>query len=289
MAMPIKKTYLQQKVNGTQTKVYPESSADQIYYEDTTVEKKLEELSKGGTGGAVYNSDNTNINVNNLNSLNGKKLENFSFTDLMGVLNYSNSSVKLTSNLSTLIYESGTIVHNGITLTAHVTKGSYAVTKVEFFKGSTSVSAIITNVSNGGNFTYADSTDINVNTTYKVVVSTEDGKTSSATLDIKFYNPYYHGVTDISLDAITESDITSLSKDISAKGTKKFSYTSNNKYCVIAYPKSYGLLKSALDPNGFENIDSMSYTEVTVKNVAYYAYQTANKVTCTDFMYTFSY
>ena len=290
MSMPYEKTYLQKIKNGVLTKVYPESTADQIAYRGTNVQKKLDELSKsgGGTEGALYNADNVNININNLASLNGKDLENFSFIDLMDILNYSNSSVKLTSNISTLIYEVGATV-NGITLTATVTKGSYTITKVEFFKGSTSISAITTNVENGGTFTYTDSSLITTSSSYKVVVTTEDGKTSSANLNIAFYNPYYHGITNVNINNITESNITSLTKDVSAKATKKYTYTANDEYCIIAYPKSYGLFKSILDPSGFENKDSMVYKELSIKGVAYYIYQTNATVTCTDFTYTFSY
>ena len=77
MSMPYEKTYLQKIKNGILTKVYPESTADQIAYRATNVQKKLDELSKsgGGTEGALYNADNVNININNLASLNGKDLE----------------------------------------------------------------------------------------------------------------------------------------------------------------------------------------------------------------------
>lgn len=290
MSMPIKKTYLQQNINGEKTKIYAETSADQVFYNDTTVEKELDKLNKGGGGaGALYSADNVKFNINNLSSLNGKDLENFSFIDLMNTLNYSKASVSLLSNLSTLVYEAGVIVHGGITLTAKVTKGSSKITQVEFFKDSTSVSTITTGVEDGGNFTYADGTDISNDITFKVSVKCEDNSTAESTLSIKFYNPYYYGITTKQIDEITESDITSLTKDVSAKATKNYTYTSNNEYCVIAYPKSYGLLKSILDPNGFQNLDSMGHKEVTVKGVPYYIYQTNTTVTCTDFTYAFSY
>ena len=47
--------------------------------------------------------------------------------------------VTLASSLSTLVYELGTMVRNGHTLTAKVTKGSSDITKVEFFKGNTTL------------------------------------------------------------------------------------------------------------------------------------------------------
>ena len=196
-------------------------------------------------------------------------------------------TVRLTSSLSTLTYELGTTIYNGTTLTASVTKGSSDITKVEFFKNNTSVSVITSNVANGGNFTYADGNNISSDTTYKVVVTNVEGKTVTSTLSVKFYNPYYYGVTSKGTNDITVTDITSMTKDISAKGTKTYKYTSNNLYCTIAFPKSYGQLTSILDGNGFQNLDSWRFKEVEINSVAYYVYQTGTVVICNDFKYEF--
>ena len=196
-------------------------------------------------------------------------------------------TVRLTSSLSTLVYEIGTTVRNGHTLTAKVTKGSSDITKVEFFKNNTSVSVIEQNVSSGGNFTYSDGNNISADTTYKVVVTNVEGKTVTSTLSVKFYNPYYSGVTNKNTNDITVTDVTSMTKDISAKGTKTYKYTSNNLYCSIAYPKSYGQLSSILDGNGFQNLDSWVKKEIEINNVPYYVYQTGTVVICNNFTYEF--
>ena len=197
--------------------------------------------------------------------------------------------VTLTSSLSTLVYELGTTVRNGHTLTATVTKGSSDITKVEFFKNNTSVSVVTQNVANGGNFTYSDGSNITADVTYKVVVTNVEGKTVSSTLSVKFYNPYYHGVTSKDINTITATDITTMTKDVSAKGTKEYKYTSNNEYCCIAYPKSYGQLSSLLDGNGFQNLDSWISKEIEINSVPYYVYQTKTNVICTNFTYKFEY
>ena len=195
--------------------------------------------------------------------------------------------VTLTSSLSTLVYELGTTVRNGHTLTAKVTKGSSDIIKVEFFKNNTSVSTITSNVSNGGNFTYADGSNITADVTYKVVVTNVEGKTVSSTLSVKFYNPYYHGVTSKGINDVTVTDISAMTKDISAKGTKTYNYTSNNLYCTIAFPKSYGQLSSILDGNGFQNLDSWVFKEIEINSVLYYVYQTGTVVICNNFTYEF--
>lgn len=197
--------------------------------------------------------------------------------------------VTLTSSLSTLVYEIGTTVSNGLTLTARVTKGSSNITKVEFFKGNTSVSVITQNVASGGNFTYSDGSNITTDTTYKVVVTNVEGKTVSNTLSVKFYNPFYHGVTAKDLSTIASADILAMVKDVSAKSTKEYKYTSTNERIVIAYDKNYGLLSSILDENSFENLGSFEKKEITIGSTVYYVYIMTNGCYCTNFKYTFKF
>jgi hypothetical protein len=197
--------------------------------------------------------------------------------------------VTLTSSLSTLVYELGATVRNGHTLTATVTKGSSDITKVEFFKNNTSVSVVTQNVANGGNFTYSDGSNITADVTYKVVVTNVEGKTVSSTLSVKFYNPFYHDVTSKDINTITSTDITAMTKDVSAKGTKEYKYTSSNERIVIAYDKNYGLLSSILDENSFENIGSFEKKEFTIGSTVYYVYIMTNGCYCTDFKYTFKF
>ena len=198
-------------------------------------------------------------------------------------------TVRLTSSLSTLVYEIGTTVYNGTTLTANVTKGSSDITKVEFFKNNTSVSVITSGVASGGNFQYADGNNITADTTYKVVVTNVEGKTVTSTLSVKFYNPFYHGVTSKDINTITSTDITAMTKDVSAKGTKEYKYTSSNERVVIAYDKNYGLLSSILDENSFENIGSFEKKEITIGSTVYYVYIMTNGCYCSDFKYTFKF
>lgn len=197
--------------------------------------------------------------------------------------------VTISSSLSTLVYEIGTTVSNGLTLTARVTKGSSDITKVEFFKGNTSVSVITQNVASGGNFSFSDGNSITTDTTYKVVVTNVEGKTVSSTLSVKFYNPFYHGITNKDLNTITSADVAAMTKDISAKSTKEYKYTSSNERVVIAYDKNYGLLSSILDENSFENLGSFDKKEITIGSTVYYVYIMTNACYCTNFKYTFKF
>ena len=236
----------------------------------------------------LYSSEDVSLNSKNLEKISGN-LDKFNFVDLMNVLSYKNATVSLTSSLSNLVYELGTTIHGGQTLTATVVKGTSSISKVEFFKNDTSVSVIVDDVADGESFTFASGTDITANETYKVVITCEDGNTVEDILSVKFYNPYYHGVTSKTLDEITSTDITAMTKDVSAKGTKEYKYTSSNERVVIAYDKNYGLLSSILDENSFENIGSFEKKEITIGSTVYYVYIMTNGCYCSDFKYTFKF
>ena len=87
--------------------------------------------------------------------------------------------------------------------------------------------------------------------------------------------------------------VTGLTKDVSVKGTKSYTYTTSQSHAVIAYPKSYGALKSILDPNSFENISAFTQHEVEVTGLdgtaqAYYVY-VSGASSVTNFKYTFKF
>lgn len=268
-------------------------SEKEYYSFDSTNEEDAEtgrwRIFKSETSGdTTYSGRDVKLNMDNLNKINGD-LDNFSFVDFINILSYKESTVTLTSNLSTLIYESGITIHNGLTLTANIVKGTSKIKQIEFKKNDISVSIITDNVENGGNFTYADGSDISSDTTYKVIITDEDNKIIQKSLSVNFYNPYYYGAVENSIDNLTSTNILSLTKDISKKENKTYLFTANNLYCLFAYPKNYGLLKSILDSNNFENINSMKYTELEIKGIPYYIYQTNTRVICNNFIYKFNY
>ena len=117
----------------------------------------------------------------------------------------------------------------------------------------------------------------------------EDGSSVEDSLSVNFYNPYFHGVTNKNLDDITPDDILSMTKDVSAKGTKKYSYTSSNEKIVFVYDKNYGLLSSVLDINSFENISDFQHKEIIIGSSVYYIWMTSNGCYCDDFTYTFKF
>ena len=226
-------------------------------------------------------------------SLDGKSVTEILDMLLFPYVKQTISNVKGTPN-------GGTFEHgNNQTITAvsaTVTKKSKKITKVELLQG-TNVLAVKEGdeVANGGIFTFSGlSVAVNsVNVQLKVKAYDETGASvEGSTGAFTFVYPYYYGVCEAGA-AVDEALVEGLTKDVSGKGQKAYSYTTNNQCAVIAFPKAHGALKSALDPNAFENIAAFTKHEVPVtgldgKTVAYYVY-VSGAFTGSVFKYTFKY
>lgn len=190
-------------------------------------------------------------------------------------------------------------------VTATVTKKTEEIAKVELYNGSTLVatkngddtlsSSSSSLVKNGGAVKFEGlSREVSANGgQYKAKVYDITGGTAEAsTGSFSFINPYYYGVCGASA-TLDEALVESLTKDLSGKATKSYNYTTNSQRMVIAYPKSYGVIKLVKDGNGLDNTGAFgSPVTVNITNeygVAedYYVY--ANGVTSGSAKMTFSY
>ena len=176
------------------------------------------------------------------------------------------------------VYEKG----NNQTITnvrVSVTKKSERITKVEVFDGSTSLGVKEGDeVVAGGTFNFT--VDVPVNSVNKTltakVTDTSNTITSANTSSFNFVYPYYVGICNEGAN-IDETLIKSLTKKIETKGNKTIAYTCDNQKMIFAYPKSYGNLKSVIDPNNFDVTNTFTITEVTVTGLdgtaqPYYVY-----------------
>ena len=102
---------------------------------------------------------------------------------------------------------------------------------------------------------------------------------------VTFILPYYYGKTS----GTSISDFTGLTKDVTAKGQKAYKFTTNNEHMVIAYDKTYGDLKSILDPNSFEVISGWTKSTLTVGGFDYYVWIANSATTDTNAQFTFKY
>lgn len=156
-----------------------------------------------------------------------------------------------------------------------VAKKSKAISAVDLYRESTLLKSISnpTVTSSGATITFSDlsdSIDGTADTTYYVKVSEQNGAANVVSISAKytFVNPYYYGV--IAKDAeITADLIMGLAEDVRVKGDHSRSYNTNSQKPVIAYPDSYGPLKSITDA-------ALPYTwdryDVTINGVDYYVY-----------------
>ena len=128
------------------------------------------------------------------------------------------------------------------------------------------------------------------NATYSVEVKynmDETEKTATDSVKYEFVLPIFYGTS-----ATKEiADITALTKVVEKSGTKKFTYTVSNGYCVIAVPTPYNVTK-ILDQNGFDNTSAFDMVEqvatIGTEPITYKTYANTNPCTCTSFMYTFT-
>lgn len=192
------------------------------------------------------------------------------------IVKYFPPTIKLTSSVTNLVQRVGTVL-NDVVLTATVGKKSLDVTGVTIDgTEQTDVAA------EGGEYTKTIAT---VDDSVIFTASATDGKeTNSTKVEFKFVYPYMHGVAD-SVDAI---DLDTMTEVVELKGTKAFTYTAANQYCVFAMPSEYADLTSILDPSSFENLKS--WTKITKTNAAgesYKVYYTNTPVTASNFKYTF--
>ena len=190
-------------------------------------------------------------------------------------------------------------------VTATVTKKTEDIAKVELYNGSTLVatkngddalsSSNASLVKNGGAVKFEGlSREVSANGgQYKAkVYDTVGGTAEASTGSFSFINPYYYGVCGASA-TLDEALVESLTKDLSGKATKSYDYTTNAQRMVIAYPKSYGVIKLVKDGNGLDNTGAFgSPTTVSITNdygvtEDYYVY--TNGVTSGSAKMTFSY
>lgn len=107
----------------------------------------------------------------------------------------------------------------------------------------------------------------------------------SGSKTLTFIQPYYYGVSNSS----TIADFTGLTENVTAKGNKTFSYTTNNQYMVFAYDSSYGNLKNIVDGNGFDVTGGWTKSSLTVGDFSYFVYVANSPTTDTNAPFTFKY
>ena len=130
--------------------------------------------------------------------------------------------------------------------------------------------------------TYADGEILKNNINEPDTVGQILGDTISATTKVTNVYPMYYG------SSVSDFNNANVTKIIQAKGniTKKF--TVDNAKVVFAYPKSYGVLKSIINANNMETLNTYTITTITIDEVEYYCYM-GNTTTIDNFSITFKF
>lgn len=231
------------------------------------IKTEIDNIEVSGSGD-VFETDQLTINavggITANTDLNGKTWQEI--IDAM-LYPYTKPVISIIGTPNGGIYEKGntqTIINAKVV----VNKKSKKIVRVEVFNGATSLgSKTGAEVENGGTFNFAVSVpvnSINVQLTAKATDETGDSGVSSATTGaFTFIYPYYVGVCNEGA-TINGTLVKGLTKKIETKGNKSISYTTNNQCMIFAYPKSYGAIKSIIDPNNFDVTATFTSTTISI-------------------------
>lgn len=184
-------------------------------------------------------------------------------------------------------YEIGTLV-SVTKIRVNATIKSNNLTKIDIVEGSNIIATKTDDgVSKGGTFDFVLNIAVRTNKYFTAKVYDDTGAVvSKNTGTFTFVHPIYHG--SLSTDKTpTQEEIKALTKHIESKGTKTYSFTTNNQRFVFAYPKSYGTLSAIYDQNNFNVTSTFTIYTVPIQcldgsTVDYYVY-ISDKSTVTNF------
>ena len=228
----------------------------------------------------------------------GEDLNGLSIQDILTKLLYPyihpTISATYTNSPSGSVFELGTEV-TITNISTTITKKSKPINRIDFIVNGSVVHSLSEGVQNGGTYTYNPSISIKnsiANTYIRCCVYDGSNTVYANTKALTFCYPYYYGVIEDSV-SLDESVILALTKDISSKANKTYTFSPNYQKMVFAYPTSYGKLKSIIDPNGFEIIasftcESISLTMKDNSKQSYYVYSNSPS-TNTNFSVQFKY
>ena len=205
-------------------------------------------------------------------------------------------SASLTYSPSGSLFEYGQII-SITSINGNVTKKSEVIISIKFLDNSTILNEITDGIGTGGSYKYTFQTPMQIttnlsNSKFRFSVTDATNKTYICnTSGFSFCYPFYYGIINENYNI--GDIINSLTKKIEIKGTKTYTYTTNNQCMVIAYPKTYGTLAKITDPNNFDVTGTFTVSELIVNcldntNQTYYVYIN-NASTVSNFRLTFTF
>ena len=252
-------------INGTKTfSVTPVSTAAQAIASAGENELTKISVTKAQTIYTDTSANGATVAIGGIAK--GKKYENANVVDIINDLLHpyvAPTNVRLTlAGVNGGTFEMGS-TQSVTGATVAWTAGSQKVTKAEVIVGGSPVGSAEVS-SDTGSQAVTLTQEVKANTTFTARVTDATQTTNGSSVSFTFVYPMYQGVV-ASGSPVDASAIGGLIKIIKGKSTQTVSYTTEgSQQVVFAYPKSYGDLKSVLDPNNFECIDTFAKSEVQV-------------------------
>ena len=187
-------------------------------------------------------------------------------------------------------FEQGQVI-NLTNTTTSINPGSENITKAEVYDGSVKLGEK-TSEFTGNSFQIPITLSVSTNKSLKVEVTDAHGtKLSRNSGGFNFVYPFYYG--SLANGVYDEASVKGLTKVVQGKGNKTFRFTHSDMCCVIAYPASYGNLRTVIDQNNFDVTSGfvqhqVSITSLDGKPVNYYVY-TNSPATLDNFGLTFNF
>lgn len=224
----------------------------------------------------------------------GTTFSNKKLVDIINEMLYPYVSFSISG--FTLSPNNGGTFENGSTITlsnstTNVTLGSESITRVTVYDGASKLGEK-TSALTGNSFQVPITLSIKNNKTLKTEVEDAKGtilsRNSSA---FTFVYPFYYG--SLTNGVYDEASVKGLTKVVQSKGSKTFRFTHSDKCCVIAYPSSYGNLRTVIDQNNFDVTSAFTQHTVSITGldgtpVNYYVY-TNSPATLDNFGLTFNF
>ena len=223
----------------------------------------------------------TNISVGGLNS--GVNLTDMTALEILKKITkkYTNASCTVTWSETNTLFQVGDVINLNVSV-SNFTSGDYNCSKIALYKGST----LLEEKTASGTVTFSTVNNITTDTTFTVKLTDANNVVTSYSKAYKFIYPSYTGSC---ANIPTSADVIGMTKLLREKAVLTQGFTASNSHLVFCSPKSYGAIKSIKDPNNFENLTSFIKIDMAINGIDYYVYYTKNKITCTNFKYTFNY
>lgn len=167
--------------------------------------------------------------------------------------------------------------------TSETISGTVTVNIDETNSTSSSIVSIIEGESNDITSTKEFTVDSAKTYTVKVTYmdSVKNGEqTITSEIVISTVAPIYYVVSDT--NELTEELTQTMTMIIPKNDVAEIDITANNQYVIFASPAE---IKSIIDPNGFENIDSFDSKEGSSEKYMDHCYISKDPITCTSFKY----